>query len=52
MIITGIFTMGWGLWASFNLRKPFDIVGAAFAPIGLVLALLGTLLICVPKFFS
>jgi|TARA_Y100000294_G_scaffold86692_1_gene81087 hypothetical protein len=52
MIMIGILTMGWGLWASFNLKKPFDIFGAACAPIGLVLALIGTLLICVPGFFS
>ena len=52
MIIGGILAIGWGLWATYNLKNPYDILGAACAPIGLVLALLGTLLICVPNFFS
>lgn len=52
MIIIGIFALGWGLWASYNLKKPYDTIAAAFAPIGLVLALTGVLLICVPGFFS
>jgi hypothetical protein len=52
MIIGGILAISWGLWATFNLKKPYDIFGAACAPIGLVLALLGVLLICVPNFFS
>jgi len=52
MIIGGILAIGWGLWATYNLKNPYDILGAACAPIGLVLALLGALLVCVPNFFS
>ena len=52
MIISGIATAGWGLWAAYNLKKPYDVMAALCAPAGLVLALLGTLLVCVPGFFS
>lgn len=52
MIPAGLFGIGWGFWASHNARKPVDIVGSFTILVGLAVALLGTLLVCVPGFFS
>ena len=52
MIPAGLFGIGWGFWASHNAKKPVDIVGSFTILIGLAVALLGTLLVCVPGFFS
>lgn len=52
MIIAGIPLMGWGFWASYNARKPWDIIGTLLLPVALVVTLLGVLLTCVPNFFK
>ena len=52
MIIAGIPLVGWGFWASYNARKPWDIAGAILIPAGLIIALLGVLLTAVPDFFK
>ena len=52
MIPVGICLMGWGFWSAYNLRKPWNSVNSLFAPVGLVIALTGVLLVCVPNFFS
>ena len=52
MIPVGIFGLGWGFWAAHNAKKPLDIIGSFVIIIGFVVAILGTLLVCVPKFFS
>lgn len=52
LVIVGLLTIGYGFWASYNVKRPFDIVGAVLAPIGLAIAIIGALLICVPGFFS
>jgi len=52
MIPAGLLGLGWGFWAAHNAKKPLDIVGSFAILIGLVVALLGTLLVCVPGFFT
>ncbi|MFH2013089.1 MAG: hypothetical protein ABIJ37_10370 [Pseudomonadota bacterium] len=52
MVIIGILMIGLGFWAAYNARRPFNTIGAVFTPVGLIVALLGVLLICVPGFFS
>lgn len=52
MVITGLFLIIISFWAGFNTKKPFNIVGIIFAPIGLIICLIGVLLLIVPKFFS
>ena len=51
MILAGLAMIAWGFWAADRLKNPWNIVGALFAPGGLVVALLGVLLLCVPNFF-
>jgi hypothetical protein len=52
MILAGLFGLGWGFWASHNARKPIDIIGSVVIILGFITAFLGTLLVCVPRFFS
>lgn len=52
MIPAGLLCLGWGFWAAHNAKKPIDIIGALAILAGLATALLGTLLFCVPGFFS
>lgn len=52
MVIIGLFVIGWGFWAAHNAKKPLDIIGSFSILIGLAAAILGTLLLCVPGFFS
>ena len=52
MIPLGLFGLGWGFWAAHNTKRPLDIIGSVVILIGFVVALLGTLLVCVPGFFS
>ena len=52
MIPVGLLFLGWGFWAAHNAKKPVDIIGSLAILAGLATALLGTLLVCVPGFFS
>ena len=52
MIPAGLFGLGWGFWAAHNARKPVDVIGSIVILVGLAVALMGTLLFCVPGFFS
>ena len=52
MTLAGIALMCWGLPAAHRLKSPFDILAALAVLAGLVAALLGALLICVPGFFQ
>jgi len=52
MIIAGVAALAFGFWASYNAKKPWDIVGAVSLPLSLIIALLGILLTCVPDFFK
>lgn len=51
MIPAGLLGLGWGFWAAHNARKPLDIVGSLVILAGFAVALIGTLLVCVPDFF-
>jgi len=52
MIPAGVLALGWGFWAAHNAKRPFDIIGSLAILAGFVTALLGTLLVCVPGFFT
>jgi hypothetical protein len=52
MALVGIALMAWGLPAAHRLKSPFDILAALAVLAGLLAALLGALLICVPGFFQ
>jgi len=51
-ILMGLLLIGTGFWAGFSMRKPFDMIGAFLAPLGLILALIGVVLFYLPDFFS
>lgn len=51
-ILIGISLLFWGVWEAFEGKNKRQIIGAIAAPIGLIMALLGVLLLCVPKFFQ
>lgn len=51
-ITIGIVLLFWGFYAAFEARKPWNAIGSIIAPVGLITALLGTLLLCVPDFFK
>ena len=50
LVIAGIVAGGWGVWSAFERPRPW--IGAIVAPIGVATALLGALLIFVPRFFG
>lgn len=52
MIVAGIAAVAWGFPAAHRLRRPFDILAALLVLIGVAAALLGTLLVVVPGFFT
>ena len=52
MIPAGLLALGWGFWAAHNAKRPFDLIGSAVIIPGFLTALIGTLLVCVPGFFS
>ena len=52
LILAGLFGLGWGFWAANNAKRPVDIIGSVVTIIGFAAALLGTLLLVVPGFFS
>jgi hypothetical protein len=52
MIPAGIVLCGWGLWASQKQQGWPAWVGAIAAPLGVLLAALGALLVAVPDFFA
>jgi hypothetical protein len=52
MVLAGLALMAWGLPAAHRLKSPLDIAAALAVLVGLVSALLGALLICVPHFFE
>jgi hypothetical protein len=49
-VLVGGATTVWAVLGSFEKRRPLDVVCAAVAPLALVLALLGGLLLFVPGF--
>jgi hypothetical protein len=50
LVVAGIIAGGWGVWSAFERPRPW--IGAIVAPIGIAAALLGALLVFVPKFFG
>ena len=52
MIVAGLIMVAAGLSAIHFRSGTLQKIGALCAPIGLVIALLGVLLVCVPGFFS
>jgi len=51
LVVCGSFLIGYGIWSAFTKKSSMDTVGAFLALVGLVAALVGVLLICVPRFF-
>ena len=51
LILGGSTAVVWGLPAAHRLRRPFDIMAALLALIGMIAALMGVLLTAVPGFF-
>ena len=51
MVIGGIVLIATGLWAVHCREGFLEKLGAFLAPIGLIIAILGVLLLCVPDFF-
>ena len=52
MIALGLGAVIWGLPAAYRLGKPWDALAALLVPAGVIIALLGTLLSVVPRFFK
>jgi hypothetical protein len=52
LIVAGLAMTGWGIPASYRLARPWHILAALVALIGVATALLGTLLLVVPGFFA
>ena len=52
MIPAGLVLAGWGLWASGHPRRLLAVLGNVAAPVGVLLSLCGTLLVCLPDFFN
>jgi hypothetical protein len=52
LVLGGLFILGVGLWAIYYRSGPVQKLGALCAPVGLLMALIGVLLVCVPDFFS
>ena len=52
MIVAGLALVAWGLPAAHRLRPPYDTLAALTVLVGVIVALLGTLLTAVPGFFK
>lgn len=52
MIIIGISILVLGFWGTFNTKSPWSSIFALSLPFGLITALMGVLLVCVPNFFK
>ena len=52
LITVGIFLIAGGFWGSIQLRKPYDAVSAWCAPVGLLVAFVGIVLLIIPHFFA
>jgi len=52
MVLAGLALIVWGLPAAHRLKSPLDIAASFAVLVGLIAALVGALLICVPKFFQ
>lgn len=52
MVIAGLVSIVFGLWALHYRSGWMKKMGAVIAPLGLIVTLVGVLLLCVPGFFS
>ena len=52
MIVAGLILICWGFWATYNARRPWDMLGALSLPVALIITLMGVLLSAVPDFFK
>lgn len=52
MIVCGLAMIVAGFWGTYNTKSPWNIIASVFLPIGLITALMGVLLVCVPNFFK
>jgi len=50
LVLTGGVTTVWAVAGAFARRRPLDVVCAVLAPVALLMALLGALLLFVPSF--
>jgi hypothetical protein len=48
----GVLAAGWGIITASRRPRPFDLLGALVAPLGLVAALLGGVTLLVPGFLG
>jgi hypothetical protein len=48
----GLLCMGVGFWGGYVLRQPYATLVAWCTPLGLVMAVLGTILLIIPNFFG
>ncbi|MDD5287152.1 MAG: hypothetical protein PHD54_14985 [Desulfuromonadaceae bacterium] len=51
LIVVGLAAICWGLPAAHRLKPPFDIGAALAVLVGLIIAVMGFLLTCIPRFF-
>ena len=52
LILLGMVLITAGFWGSTQLRKPYDAVSAWCAPVGLLVAFVGIVLLIIPHFFA
>ncbi len=51
LFLAGAAGTAYATWATFEKRRPLDIAFGALAPVALIIALVGLLLVFVPGFF-
>ena len=52
LVVGGAAGAGWALRAATGRRRPFDVLGALLAPLCIVAALVGGVMLLVPSLFS
>lgn len=50
LVVGGAAGAGWALRAATGRRRPFDVIGAIVAPLCIVAALVGGVMLFVPRF--
>ena len=52
LFVAGGFATGYATWAAYTSRRPRDVLFALLAPVAMIVALTGLLLVFVPGFFG
>ena len=52
LVVGGAAGAGWALRAATGRRRPFDVLGALVAPVCIIAALVGGVMLLVPSLFS